>query len=149
MFPSKSCNNCILFPVGNLNVELMKTVHMGEGVGSSQTFCRQLRVGSTFRRVGSKKSDPWTTLCYQPIGDRSWQHLCFAPHYIPILCLQYFLVTLLLILQFIVIIHAARSNSYFLCSHLHNEETNQSVRSQTLELYWLWDYWKVKKLAFV
>ena len=31
-------------------------------VGSGQTFCRQSRFGLAFRRVGSKKSDPWTTL---------------------------------------------------------------------------------------
>ena len=39
---------------------------VGPRVGSGQTFCRQSRVGSGQRfaagRVGSKKSDPWTTL---------------------------------------------------------------------------------------
>ena len=37
----------------------------GSGGGSGQTFCRQSRVGSRFYRVGSKKSDPWTTLTKQ------------------------------------------------------------------------------------
>ena len=52
----------------------LKNVHMEEGsgrgsgrVGSGETFCRQSRVGSdrvnvSLGRVGSKKSDPWTTL---------------------------------------------------------------------------------------
>ena len=50
---------------------------MGEGsgrgsgrVGSGQNFCRQARVGSgrvnvSPGRVGSKKSDPWTTLVHR------------------------------------------------------------------------------------
>ena len=38
---------CILFHVGNLNVELMKlSTYRGGGVGSGQTFGRQSRVGS-------------------------------------------------------------------------------------------------------
>ena len=74
MFPSKSCNNCILFPVGNLNVELMTHSTYGGGVGSGRVrlFVGNRgsgRVGSGQRfagsdRVGSKKSDPWTTLVY-------------------------------------------------------------------------------------
>ena len=55
----------------------MHIAYMGEEsgrgsgrVGSDQTFCRQLRVGSgrsgrvnvSPGRVGSKKSNPWTTL---------------------------------------------------------------------------------------
>ena len=38
-------------------------IWVGPRVGSGQTLCRQSRVGSKFRRVGSKKSDPWTILC--------------------------------------------------------------------------------------
>ena len=58
MYLSKSCNNCILFPVGNLNVELMKHSTYGGGVGSGRVrlFVGNRgsgRVGSTFRRVGS------------------------------------------------------------------------------------------------
>ena len=63
---NKSCNNCIFFPVGNLNVEIMKYEEVGR-VGSDFLSAIAGRVGSTFcrvgsGRVGSKKSDPWTTL---------------------------------------------------------------------------------------
>ena len=45
MFPSKSCNNCILFPVGKLNVELMKhSIHMGGGVGSGRVGSGRVRL---------------------------------------------------------------------------------------------------------
>ena len=60
LFPLKSCNSCILFPIGNFNVELLKHSTYGGRVGSD--FCWQSQVGSTFRRVGSKKSDLLTTL---------------------------------------------------------------------------------------
>ena len=48
----------ILFPVGNLNVELMNIVHMEDGVGrvGVRLFVGNRgsgQVGSTFRRVGS------------------------------------------------------------------------------------------------
>ena len=69
--------NCILFPVGNSNVEMLYSrniVYGGGGGrvgsgrdGSGQAICRQSRVGSgqRFARVGSgrvQESDPWTTL---------------------------------------------------------------------------------------
>ena len=65
MFPSKSCNCCILFPVGNLNVELMKHSTYGGGVGSGRVRLFSAiagRVNVSPGRVGSKKCDPWTTL---------------------------------------------------------------------------------------
>ena len=48
----KLCNSCIYFPVGNLNVELMRWV----GSGRVRLFVGNRgsdRVGSTFRWVGS------------------------------------------------------------------------------------------------
>ena len=49
MFPSKSCRNCIilLFPVGNLNVELMNIVHISWGrgwVGSGRVGSGRVRL---------------------------------------------------------------------------------------------------------
>ena len=67
MFPTKSCNSCILVPVGNLNVELMNIVHIWGRGGSGQVRLFVGNRGSGWvnvlpGRVGSKKSDPWTTL---------------------------------------------------------------------------------------
>ena len=62
----------------NIIIQL-KTIHIGErsGRGSSRVgsdFCRKSRVGSgrvnvLAGRVGSKKSDPWTTLVQSLSGE--------------------------------------------------------------------------------
>ena len=53
LFPLKSCDNCILFPVANMNVELMN--HSILGWGSDFLSAIAGRVGSAFRRVGSDR----------------------------------------------------------------------------------------------
>ena len=57
LFPFKAANNCMVFPVGNLNVELTKhSIYGGWGsgrVGSDFLLAIAGRVGSAFRLVGS------------------------------------------------------------------------------------------------
>ena len=56
MFSSKSCNNCILFPVGNLNVEFVRhSTYEGGEAGRVGLFVDNLGSGQRFAGSGPRK----------------------------------------------------------------------------------------------